>query len=310
MSGEKILIVDDNLTNLQVLVQALDGKGHELLIAQSGEEALQTARSAHPALILLDIMMPPGIDGFEVIKRLKADDETKDSVVIFLSAKDDVPDKIKGFELGAADYISKPFQIEEVLVRVDTHVKAFQKMKSLADETQRLSDLNSEELSNDAVLELIKNGESEKVEFKSTIRWNLKADKQDKNIEIAWLKGLVGFLNTNGGHMLIGVNDDGGLIDIVKTDRFPNEDKTLLNVNNLIKSHIGLEYSPFINTECFQFEDKSIIVIFCKRSTTPAFLELNDEENFFIRLGPSSRKLSTRATIEYLKAHPFDEPLF
>ena len=110
MSGEKILIVDDNLTNLQVLVQALDGKGHELLIAQNGEEALQTARATNPALILLDIMMPPGIDGFEVCKRLKDDDETKDSLIIFLSAKDDVPDKIKGFELGAVDYISKPFQ--------------------------------------------------------------------------------------------------------------------------------------------------------------------------------------------------------
>jgi len=310
MSGEKILIVDDNLTNLQVLVQALDGKGHELLIAQNGEEALQTARATNPALILLDIMMPPGIDGFEVCKRLKSDDETKDSLIIFLSAKDDVPDKIKGFELGAVDYISKPFQIEEVLVRVDSQIKAFQKMKSLSDEKKRLLELNDGELSKDSILALIKSGESEKVEFKSTIRWNLIADRQDKNIELAWLKGVVGFLNTNGGHMLIGVNDDGDFIDVIKTDRLPNEDKTLLNVNNLIKSHIGLEYSPFIDTKCFQFEDKTIIVISCKRAASPTFLRINDEENFFIRQGPSSRKLSTRATIEYLKAHPFEKPLF
>ena len=310
MSGEKILIVDDNLTNLQVLVQALDGKGHELLIAQNGEEALKTAQSTHPALILLDIMMPPGIDGYEVCKRLKSDDETKDSLVIFLSAKDDIPDKVKGFEVGAVDYIAKPFQIEEVIVRVDTQLKAYKKLKSLADEKKKLADLNNGQLSNEAILELIKSGESEKVEFKSTIRWNLKANRQDKNIELAWLKGIVGFLNTNGGHMLIGVNDDGGMVDVVSNDKFPNEDKTLLNVNNLIKSHIGLEYSPFITTNCFQFDDKTIIVISCKRSSTPAFLEVNDEENFFIRQGPSSRKLSTRATIEYLKAHPFDEPLF
>jgi len=246
MSGEKILIVDDNLTNLQVLVRALDGKGYELLIAQNGEEALQTARSTNPALILLDIMMPPGIDGFEVCKRLKNDDETKDSLVIFLSAKDDVPDKIKGFELGAVDYIAKPFQIEEVLVRVDSQIKAFQKMKLLSDEKKRLLELNDGQLSNESILALIKSGESEKVEFKSTIRWNLKADRQDKNIEIAWLKGVVGFLNTNGGHMLIGVNDDGDFIDVIKTDRFPNEDKTLLNVNNLIKSHIGFHYRTLL----------------------------------------------------------------
>ena len=183
-------------------------------------------------------------------------------------------------------------------------------MKTLSDEKKRLTELNDGELTNEKILDLIKSGESEKVEFKSTIRWNLKADRQDKNIELAWLKGIVGFLNTNGGHMLIGVNDDGGFVDVVKNDKFPNEDKTLLNVNNLITTHIGLEYSPFIDTGCFQFEDKTIVVITCKRSSTPAFLLLNDEENFFIRLGPSSRKLSTRATIEYLKAHPFDEPLF
>ena len=99
-------------------------------------------------------------------------------------------------------------------------------------------------------------------------------------------------------------------MDVVKTDKFPNEDKILLNVNNLITMHIGSEYSPFIDTNCFQFEDKTIIAISCKRSSTLAFLLVNDEENFFIRLGPSSRKLSTRATIDYLKVHPFDEPLF
>ncbi len=118
----KVLLVDDNPTNLQVLYQALEEQGYELLIALSGEEALNIAAEARPALILLDINMP-GMDGFETCRRLKADDKTKESVVIFLSARDSVQDKVEGLQLGAVDYVSKPFQFEEVVARVNTQLE-------------------------------------------------------------------------------------------------------------------------------------------------------------------------------------------
>lgn len=118
---ESILLVDDNPTNLQVLFQTLDTVGCKLLIAKNGEMALSIAQKAHPNLILLDIMMP-GIDGFEVCRRLKADPTTADIPVIFLSALDDTADKVKGLQLGAVDYVSKPFQAEEVIARVNTHL--------------------------------------------------------------------------------------------------------------------------------------------------------------------------------------------
>lgn len=118
----QILLVDDNPTNLQVLYQALEEQGHELLIAQSGAEALEIAAAARPALILLDINMP-GMDGFETCRRLKANDATSDCVVIFLSARDSVQDKVEGLKLGAVDYVSKPFQFEEVVARVRTQLE-------------------------------------------------------------------------------------------------------------------------------------------------------------------------------------------
>ncbi len=121
-SGGRVLLVDDNPTNLKVLNDTLKGRGYKLRIAKSGEQALQVAEKSRPDLILLDIMMPPGIDGYETIRRLKASPETKETPVIFLSALNDTRDKVKGLELGAVDFISKPFQADEVIARVDRHL--------------------------------------------------------------------------------------------------------------------------------------------------------------------------------------------
>jgi len=118
---ESLLLVDDNPTNLQVLYQTLETTGCKLLVAKNGETALSIAQKASPDLVLLDIMMP-GIDGFEVCRRLKADPATAAIPVIFLSALTDTKDKVQGLQLGAVDYVSKPFQPDEVIARVNTHL--------------------------------------------------------------------------------------------------------------------------------------------------------------------------------------------
>jgi sigma-B regulation protein RsbU (phosphoserine phosphatase) len=118
---EKILLVDDNPTNLQVLFQTLEGRDYSLLVAKNGETALSIARKALPELMLLDIMMP-GIDGYEVCHQLKQDPATREIAVIFLSALTETQDKVRGLDLGAVDYITKPFQPDEVIARVNTHL--------------------------------------------------------------------------------------------------------------------------------------------------------------------------------------------
>jgi sigma-B regulation protein RsbU (phosphoserine phosphatase) len=119
--NEALLLVDDNPTNLQVLYQTLETTGCKLLVAKNGETALSIAQKAAPDMILLDIMMP-GIDGFEVCRRLKDNPATAGIPVIFLSALTDTKDKVQGLQLGAVDYVSKPFQPEEIIARVNTHL--------------------------------------------------------------------------------------------------------------------------------------------------------------------------------------------
>lgn len=141
MNQETLLLVDDNPNNLQVLYQTLEGYGYKLLIAKNGSDALNITERVHPALILLDIMMP-GMDGYEVCRKIKSKAEFADVSIIFLSALDDVKDKIKGFSVGAVDYISKPFQADEVIARVETHIKIKQLEKRLEKKNKQLEEDN------------------------------------------------------------------------------------------------------------------------------------------------------------------------
>ena len=129
--SEQILLVDDNPINLQILYKTLQGSGYRLLVAKNGRTALEIAQRAKPSLVLLDVMMPD-MDGFEVCQQLKADAATADIAVIFLSALGDSPAKVRGFAVGGVDYIAKPFQSDEVVARVRTHIKIHRLERELA----------------------------------------------------------------------------------------------------------------------------------------------------------------------------------
>ena len=135
--GSQILLVDDNSTNLQVLYQTLEGHGYRLLAARSGKDAISIAQRAVPDLILLDVMMPE-MDGFDTCGRLKADPRTRDCAVIFLSALSEPGEKVRGLELGAVDFVNKPFQAEEVLARVRTHLTIRDLQKQLRKRNEEL----------------------------------------------------------------------------------------------------------------------------------------------------------------------------
>lgn len=178
---------------------------------------------------------------------------------------------------------------------------------SLEDLRRESHRLIEEELQREAVLgdpgqriyTLIKAGESERLEFKSTVRWNLREDRSGKEIEIAWLKGVVGFLNTEGGVLLIGVEDDGTVAGLER-DNFANDDKCLRHIDSLISTHIGLEFSRFIHFAIVEIGDRKIVEICCQLSEIPAFLKKGEAEDFFIRTGPASRKLKPSQIIKYL----------
>ncbi|OQY51457.1 MAG: hybrid sensor histidine kinase/response regulator [Candidatus Parabeggiatoa sp. nov. 2] len=141
--GYIVLIIDDNPTNLGVVVDYLEESGLKIITAKNGEMGHKRAQFAKPDIILLDVMMP-GIDGFETCLRLKADDTTKEIPVIFMTALDNTEDKVKGFEMGGVDYVTKPIQHEEVLARLTTHLSIRNLTKSLNVKIEELTQTHQE----------------------------------------------------------------------------------------------------------------------------------------------------------------------
>lgn len=133
----RLLLVDDNPANLRVLFEALQGAGYKISLAHSGEMALDVARRLHPDLLLLDITMP-GIDGFEVCRRLRESGETRDAAVIFLTASTDPQTKVAGLGLGAVDYVTKPINVDEVLARIRVHLTIRRLNRQLAEANRDL----------------------------------------------------------------------------------------------------------------------------------------------------------------------------
>lgn len=122
LKNHNILIVDDNPTNLSVIVDYLEESGLNILVSQDGESSLKRAKYAKPGIILLDVLMP-GIDGYETCRRLKSEPETQDIPIIFMTALSSTEDKVKGFDAGAVDYVTKPIQPAEVLARIKLHLQ-------------------------------------------------------------------------------------------------------------------------------------------------------------------------------------------
>ena len=136
-----ILIVDDTPANLKTLTAIVSERGYQVRPAINGAVALNTTRKKQPDLILLDIRMP-GMDGYAVCRRLKEDQKTRDIPVIFISALDQAADRIKAFELGGVDYITKPFQPEEVLARIRVQLSLRQMQIRLEQQNNQLQQAN------------------------------------------------------------------------------------------------------------------------------------------------------------------------
>jgi signal transduction histidine kinase len=139
-----ILIVDDTPVNLATIVEYLESYGFAIRTARSGENALRSVHYDPPHLIMLDILMP-GIDGFETCRRLQADEYTRDIPVIFMTALTNAEDKVKAFEMGAVDYVTKPLQHEEVLARILLHLRQRNQTRDLQEQNRQLTYSNQVE---------------------------------------------------------------------------------------------------------------------------------------------------------------------
>jgi hypothetical protein len=150
---------------------------------------------------------------------------------------------------------------------------------------------------------LISAGEGDSLEFKSTLRWDIRAAKTNPAIEHACLKTIAAFLNTNGGILLIGVRDDGS-VEGIETDRFANEDKFLLHLWTLIRNCMGRDVSPYIRTSTIKSGGKTVCLVDCASSKRPVYLrQAGFGEELFIRVGPSSNALDISEAVKYIDDH-------
>jgi PAS domain S-box-containing protein len=182
VTAPAILIVDDTPANVGVLAEYLGSRGFLVMVAQDGEEGVERAQFVQPDLILLDVMMP-GIGGFEACRRLKASDSTKDIPVIFMTALSDTSDKITGYSVGGVDYVTKPFQIEEVLARVNTHLALQAMRQQLTAKNLQLQHEIGVRQQAEAALQHAYDGLEEKVTQRTIELAQANASLKAKNIE-------------------------------------------------------------------------------------------------------------------------------
>jgi predicted HTH transcriptional regulator len=150
---------------------------------------------------------------------------------------------------------------------------------------------------------IIKEGENEVIEFKSTFRWDIRAGKTNQAVERASLKTIAAFLNSNGGDLLIGVRDDGS-IEGIESDKFVNDDKFLLHLWTLIRTCLGRDISPYIRTILEKTDDRTVCMVQCQRSNRPVFLrQPGFDEAFYIRVGPSSNAMDISEALKYIADH-------
>jgi len=150
------------------------------------------------------------------------------------------------------------------------------------------------------IRDLIGAGEGYNLEFKTSFRWDVRQEKKNPAIEHASLKTITAFLNSSGGHLLIGVEDD-GRVEGIEIDKFENDDKFLLHFWNLIKSSMGQEVTPFIKTTLEKIDGGTVCQVKCLRSPVPVFLRQKGfGEEFYIRTGPSSASLEIREALKYI----------
>lgn len=299
----RILIVDDTAENVDVLAGVLR-EHYKIKVALNGPKALEIARSEPaPDLILLDVMMPE-MDGCEVCRRLKQDSQTSEIPVIFVTAKNEVEDETRGFDLGAVDYIAKPINPLIVQSRVRAHLALSQATKELKRRNQELEEQVANGFSDftfDTLKELILCGESETLEFKSTLRHNLHSGKNDKAIENTVLKSIAGFLNSQGGHLLVGVDDAGTILGL-KKDGFPNQDRTLRHLDALICEHLGSHVAPYVRNNLIEVDGHEVLSVQCISAPMPIFMNRAGTEAFYVRMGPASRQLSPSELLAHVQS--------
>lgn len=289
----KILWVDDQVDVAKAFARNSADPAAQFEFAPDGEAGLEMLKGGNFDLVLVDLAMPPGRwGGLWLLERLPLLSVAPPAIVI--SGEGSQLETIQAIRLGAIDYVMK----ERVVEELGPQIEAAKKSVGL----QEVNELRG----------IIKSGESRLVEFKSTLRINLHTKKPDAAMELAVVKTIAAFLNSDGGTLLIGVSDRGDTIGI-SADRFSSTDKFQLHFWNTIRDSVGVEFCEFIVSRCVELDSHTVFLVSCKPSTRPVFArwkspgESQHQDLFFVRTGPQTEQLGTKQAIAYISDH-FSEP--
>ena len=274
MDEYSILWADDQIDVAQTLSGLID-VSVAFDFVPDAEEALEKIHQSSYNLLIIDLKMPPDDwGGLWLLERLK-EDSLKIPPILVLSGEGAQKETIKAMRLGAKDYVLK----DEASTELGNRVKEI------------IEGINSEEVE---LLDLIKKGESKRLEFKETLRWNIFAGRIDQDIQKSVLKTLAAFLNTNGGILLLGISDKGEILGLAR-DKFKDTDSLLLFLDDLIQSSLGDWCHELITVEkIITASDKLVLKINCKPSAQPAYINYpkNADKEFYIRRSASSVSLN------------------
>lgn len=298
-----ILIVDDTPENLGVLYEYLAGIGFTVLVAQSGEDALELLEETIPDIILMDILMP-GIDGFETCRRIKKIDALKDIPLLFVSSLSDTVDKVRGFQAGGVDYISKPIQQEETLARITTHLNLYILKKELKEKNKLLEIEIKERKRAEKASEIANQAKSEFLahmshEFRTPLNGILgyaQILKRDRNLNESQKKG-INIIERSGNHLLNLINE---MLDLSKIEAQKMElsisDLNLMDFLNVMVEMVHIHA-----------QKKSLSFKFIKSDNLPSCV-LADEKRLsqiLLNILSNAVKYTEQGGIVFLVKNPF-----
>lgn len=283
----KILWADDQVDVAKSFSTALDQLGAEIEYVNDGNGAIERLTAEAYDLLLLDLAMPPGRwGGLWVLEKMKQ--LAINTSVIVVSGEGGQTETIQALRLGAVDYVTKEQLSGELPQQI---------MNVLANKSGGVD-----------LRQLISIGESDTLEFKSTLRLNLHTEKSDSAMELAVIKSIAAFMNTNGGRVLVGISDDGNVVGI-ETDKFPSTDKFELHFRNLVRESIGVEFSDLITTGLHSVSGLKVFSVLCRPSLKPVYVswkntgESQRKDLFFVRAGPQTESLGTKQAVTYITTH-------
>ena len=289
--GPRILWIDDQVNVVETFSLLLAPIQADVVFAQSAEEGVSRFAEEEFDLVLLDLNMPPGKWGglwvLEAVSRLD-----KKTPFMVVSGEGSQRETIKALRLGAVDYITKEGIEEDLLPRVQELLERESALKLVEDVS---------------TLELLKSGESDTIEFKSSLRYNLTTNLNDPKMELSVIKTVAGFLNARGGVLLVGVDDEGHVLGL-DSDKFVNDDKLQLHFWNRIRDSIGSEFTEFIQAKLEGVGKEKILRVNCKPALRPIYVrwkQIGKEltEVFYVRTGPKTEVLDLRKAVVYIESH-------